>query len=927
MSLPRTRRTRRAPSPARLLRFRAPLLVSTLATGALVLTVPPLSHADDDHAPAVRPSPARDADRCRESDRGWSPAAVRVDPADSHHAYTGNGYLGVRIPPSGSGYAEEGTPTGWPLYGPRYDGSFVTGLYAHEPATTAGRQVLAALPTWTTLDVRAGDGTSASAPGGRARISAYRQSLLLRCGVVVTRLRRTTADGRATDLVYEVLTDRSDPHVGAVRLTLTPRWSGTAVIGADPDWRGARRLTRTGTDGSAGARVVSFRAHGTGTTGAVASVLRLPRPSGGARTNAPGEPSRTDSSPAPGTIPSVARADGSHTVTLRAGVTYTVVKYVGVDTSRTATAPGPAALGAARRAAGRGWDALYAANAAAWAKLWAAGVDVPGDPALQLWLRAARYGLLTAVREGAADSVAPAGLSSDDYAGLVFWDADTWMFPGLLATDPELARTVVEYRHRTRPAAARNADKLRFQGLFFPWTSGGTGDVWTECQSWYPPHCVTQNHLQSDVALAAWQFYLATGDRAWLRERGWPLLRGIAEFWASRVTATADGGYSVREVAGPDEYSNGVTDAVFTNAGAATALRAATRAAALVGEPAPGSWTRIADRIRIPYDAERKIYLQYAGYTGSAIKQADTVLLTYPLEWPMPAGAAAATLDYYAARTDPDGPAMTDSVHAIDAAVVGAPGCATYTYLRRAVEPFVRGPFALFSEAKGDRAGADDPLSGSPAQDFLTAKGGFLQVFTHGLTGLRPREDGVRLDPLLPPQLAAGVTVRGLRWQGRVYDIALGARETTVRLRSGEPFTVHTPAGERLLESTLTLPTRRPDLAPTDNAARCRAATASSEQPGRYAPAAVDGSPATAWVPADATAALTVDLGRTVPVASVTPGWTGPKPAAYEIETSRDGARWQPWRAGAAVRHVRVRVRAPAGRTRTGIGELTVRTS
>lgn len=54
---------------------------------------------------------------------------------------------------------------------------------------------------------------------------------------------------------------------------------------------------------------------------------------------------------------------------------------------------------------------------------------------------------------------------------MVFWDAETWMYPGLLATRPELARTVVEYRYRTREAARANARKLGFQGLFYPWTS------------------------------------------------------------------------------------------------------------------------------------------------------------------------------------------------------------------------------------------------------------------------------------------------------------------------------------------------------------------------------------------------------------------------------------------------------------------------
>ncbi|MBK3564006.1 discoidin domain-containing protein, partial [Streptomyces sp. MBT62] len=666
--------------------------------------------------------------------------------------------------------------------------------------------------------------------------------------------------------------------------------------------RGARRVTPTA-GGPVGAHTigVAFRTDGTGVDGALASVL-----------DAPGTPQRAVRS---------RKLSASQTTVLpvRSGRTYTATKYVGVDTTLTSRDPRAAAQDAAGRAARRGWDALLAAHTAAWRALWSSDIEVPGHPDLQLWARSAQYGLLSALRTGARNSIAPAGLTSDNYAGMIFWDAETWMFPSLLTTHPDLARPVLDYRFRTRAAAAENAAKTAVKGLFFPWTSASHGLLWNECQSWQPPHCLTQNHLQGDIALAARQYYLATGDRAWLRTEGWPLLNGLAQYWTSRVTKNTDGSYSIKEVAGPDEYSNGVNDAVYTNAVAATALRAATDAARTLGQPAPADWLTIANHLRIPYDPKRKIFLQYDGYDGSGIKQADTVLLVYPLEWPMPAGAGAATLDYYAQRTDPDGPAMTDAVHAIDAAAVGEPGCAAYTYLRRAYQPFARGPFALFSESRGDKAGASDPLAGSPAQDFLTGKGGYLQVFTHGLTGLRLRPDTLHLDPSLPPQLADGVRLSGLRWRGRTYDIAIGARTTTVRLRSGAPFVLDTPEGRRTLSGTVTLKTRRPDLTPTTDLARCRPATATSSESGRYPEAAVDGSPATAWSPGADRASLTVDLGRPVRVGTVRPTWTK-RPASYTVEVSADGRAWHAPN-GMPDRYVRVTVR---GGTGAALAELDV---
>ena len=123
-------------------------------------------------------------------------------------------------------------------------------------------------------------------------------------------------------------------------------------------------------------------------------------------------------------------------------------------------------------------------------------------------------------------------------------------------------------------------------------------------------------------------------------------------------------------------------------------------------------------------------------------------------------------------------------------------------------------------------------------------------MFTYGLTGLRWREDHVRLDPMLPPQLSRGVTLKGLRWQGRTFDVAIGAQTTTVTLRAGDPFTVRWPSGSRergrLAGDARDPPPRpRPDQQPRP----LPGGDGSSEEPGMDAEAAVDGSAATAWGP------------------------------------------------------------------------------
>ena len=244
--------------------------------------------------------------------------------------------------------------------------------------------------------------------------------------------------------------------------------------------------------------------------------------------------------------------------------------------------------------------------------------------------------------------------------------------PGPAAHPPrprQVHRRVPLQDHARRP---RERARLGYPGLFYPWTSASKGDLWSECHSWDPPHCRTQIHLQSDIALAAWQYYLATGDTAGCAGAAGRCSRASPSSGPAASPRNADGSYSINDVAGPDEYSNGVDDAVFTNAGAATALRNATRAAQVLGEPAPrldrdrGQAPHPVRREQAGLRAVRRLqgHPDQAGGHGAAHVSAGVADVRE---------VAAATLDYYAARTDPDGPAMTDSVHAIDAARSASP--------------------------------------------------------------------------------------------------------------------------------------------------------------------------------------------------------------------------------------------------------------
>ncbi|MEU2655773.1 glycosyl hydrolase family 65 protein [Streptomyces sp. NPDC007325] len=714
---------------------------------------------------------------------------VTEDPvADYHPTFTGNGYLAARVPAAGNGFAEAPIRTQF----------HVAGLYAQKPGEWSRK---AGLPAWTTLDVGDDSGTFNEAFASERRgeylvggdwsavaepqrsaargVGGYRQALDLRNGVITTSARWTSPAGRVTDVRYQVLTDRSRRHVAAVTVQVTPWWDGRLDVSDALDDRAAGHLRQSESGGDGHSLWRTMTAVGSGTTVAVATVLDRP------------EPASHQVLPGMGQYLSV---------DVRAGHTYTFTKYVGIATGHDSAAPLSLATAVVEEAAAAGFRQLVSDNRRAWRREWEGDIVVRGDRRLQRQVRASKYYLLTSVRDDCAWSPSPAGLSSDGYNGHVFWDTETWIWPSLLAQHPAIAEKLLDYRVNRLADARAYARGNGQRGVRFPWESGLTGEEDTPTWADFGRY---EHHVTADVALAFWQYWLATGDTEWLRDKGWPVLRGVADFWVSRATTDADGRYHIEGVIPPDEYAPPGDDSVYTNVAARTVLGFAVEAARLLGRRADPAWRRVADALVVPFDEELGVHPEYRGYQGQRIKQADVVMLAYPWEHPQPDRVTRSDLDYYVPRTDEDGPSMTDSVHSIVRAALGDAEQA-FAHTRRSVEPFLRGPFDQFAE---DRKGG--------AFTFLTGHGGFLQEFLYGYSGLRWRDDRMVLAPVLPAELE-GLALHAVRWRGRTVDIDISPDVTRVALRSGAPLTVEcrggwacVEAGHEIAVPTLTSEERR----------------------------------------------------------------------------------------------------------------------
>ena len=414
---------------------------------------------------------------------------------------------------------------------------------------------------------------------------------------------------------------------------------------------------------------------------------------------------------------------------------------------------------------------LHPAN---WPRLWqTSDIIITGDPEAQQVTHANLFYLLSSTYPGSDHSIPPFGLSSNLYGGHIFWDAEVWMLPALIVQRPDYAKSIIDYRFKRLGQAKKSAQSHGFAGAEYPWESADTGAEMVGGEF------ARERHITADVGWAAWQYYLWTDDKTYLKSEGWPILQATAQYWVSRVTKGADGKYHIKGVLSPDETAGVVDDDAWTNAVVQANLRAAARAAKITGQSADPRWAAIADGMYFAFDKARGIPAENDTPMTDrfAAKQADTLLLLHPLNVPFDAATQGKMLDFYTAHTIKNGPAMTASIEAVAAARLGR-GQDALNLFHDSYRPFMRGPWDAFAEKRT-----------SSRVYFCTGMGGCLQSVLYGFAGLQVVEagqkgEGTRIagdgeaalyaDPHLPPGWG-GLTVKGVRFRGKTFDLNVKA--------------------------------------------------------------------------------------------------------------------------------------------------------
>ncbi|MFG2985954.1 glycoside hydrolase family 65 protein [Streptomyces sp. NPDC048258] len=465
--------------------------------------------------------------------------------------------------------------------------------------------------------------------------------------------------------------------------------------------------------------------------------------------------------------------------------------------------------------------ALLTSHRAAWRRLWdQAELQVPGEAGRILRLHLFHVLQTLSPHTAELDVGVPArGLHGEAYRGHVFWD-ELFVLPYMTLHFPEVARALLMYRHRRLPAALDAAREAGGSGAMYPWQSAGSGREETQALHlnprsgrWLPDHSHLQRHVGSAIALNAWRYGLATGDRGFAHGPGAELFLEIARYWAG--AATYDAGlerYRIRGVLGPDEYHDAYPDAVapgiddnaYTNVTAAWVLA---RGLALLADLPVARrvelsgqlgldpvelerWEDISRRLNVPFhqgvisqfegygnlaeldwDAYRARYsdilrldriLEAEGDTVNryqASKQADTLMLGY-LFRPSDLRALFARLGH---RLDDETWNATVSYYMRRT----SHGSTLSSLVHGWILARGQGPDAWRYYEEALRSDVNDVQGGTTAEGIhLGAMAGTVDLVERGITGLEAGPDALRIDPVPlreVPHLSFTLCYRGHR--------------------------------------------------------------------------------------------------------------------------------------------------------------------
>jgi len=458
----------------------------------------------------------------------------------------------------------------------------------------------------------------------------------------------------------------------------------------------------------------------------------------------------------------------------------------------------------------KGLDYFYDKQKSYLNKFWEnADMEIDGDQKLSQAVLFNMYELLCSSPKDDSCSIAAKGLSGEGYEGHYFWDAETFVLPLFIQTNPDIAKHILGFRYSSLDKARENAKLLGHNnGALYPWRTI-TG---VECSGYYVSGSAAY-HINADIAYAIVKYYLTTGDENFIEDKGLEILIETARLWLDVGNYNQNGEFVINMVTGPDEYTCMVNNNYYTNCAAKFNLKWTNKLYRLleakgkikalkdkinVTDDELNQMVKAADKMFLPYDEKLRINPQDDSFLSKPIwdlkntpkdkfplllhyhplylyryqvcKQADTVLSYFMFEDEQDIEVMKNSFLYYEPITTHDS-SLSTCIFSIVASRLGFKDKA-YSYF-------------------GDSAKLDiENRHNNTHYGIHTANmGGSYMAIVNGFAGLRIDENGLRIEPNIPDKW--NELRFKIHYQNRLIQFRITNNQTKVELLNGDDISIN----------------------------------------------------------------------------------------------------------------------------------------
>lgn len=748
--------------------------------------------------------------------------------SDSHGKFEtifslGNGYMGLRAS------TEEGFPG-------EVRGCYIAGLFDKFPGEVTE---LPNIPDWTKIGIKL-DGETFSLC--RGEILFYQRQLNIRDGELVRNIEWMSPSGKRTQLIFRRFVSMCYLNVAAIEIEICPvNYSGSIEILSGIDGQASNSGVQHFKEGNSrrykdGIISITSRTQESdiGLSVAVKHIFSID----GDKT-AILEQVRTGRR-------QISLSSGCE---IMEGQTFRMEKLVTVCSTRdpefreviSDKELGKNAIVKLKEAAGSGYDKLCNNHKEEWRRIWKnADISIDGPDFDQLAIRFSIFHIhqMTPAHDERI-SIAAKGLSGEGYKGHAFWDTEIFLLPVHTYNSPETAKKLLLYRYHLLAGARKKAMENGYQGAMFPWESADTGEEVTP--KWGAVDIETgepiriwggeiEQHVTCDIVYSIWQYFEVTRDYDFMYRYGLEIMLDTSRFWASRLEYNkAEDRYEIKDIMGPDEYSEHVDNNAFTNYMVRWQMDKTLQFFQWIMENETEVWTKVSTKINLTMnelddwkekagkiyfakDSDTGFITQYEGFKekkmidlskyrgkvgailedyswedlihSQVLKQADVVMLLYLAGDDFSRETKKANWAYYEPKTLHDS-TLSAGMHAIVAVDIND----------------MEKAYAYFQESI--RIDLGENLKSCETGLHAASHGGNWQTVVNGFGGVRITSDGtLRVNPRLPKGWNS--LKFSLTWRGTMCRIDVTKKELFLKPLSSieKPFQVEVYGKEYSLDTS-----------------------------------------------------------------------------------------------------------------------------